>query len=124
MSIPHLKGRAEFYALCVEHGEENVEWRGRSLPNGKWGEFRYESASVGEPEWFSDFEYQFRLRTRTEVLPEAVVPEEDPDGEYITQIRVGRWQDPYLYEVACFRHRNAEDRDAVVAAMLKREVKR
>lgn len=129
MTISHLKQRAEFYALCLEHGEKNVEWRYFSHGAGDLNIWTT-AFDCSHPQFDDPIlgpKIEFRLRPRTVVIPEAVVPmaltrEEviaaDPDplfGFYIrkSDIPSHQWQ----------WFRTAEDRDAVVAAMLAREVK-
>lgn len=126
MSIPHLKARAEFYALCLEHGEDNVEWR---MLENSWNNQSQWRLAGDSPKWMVGDEYEFRFRPRTVVIPEAVVPEEDPEGEYCFGVITWRRADGGLAvdnpdSRKSYMYRTAADRDAVVAAMLKREVKR
>lgn len=120
MTIPHLKQRAEFYALCLEHGEENVEWRvfdANSMESG----WQCADVDADAPRWKIGRQYQFRLRPRTVVIPEAVVPEEDPEGIYCMYIQTWIASPANFGTGPCKRYRTKEDLDAVVAAMMRRE---
>lgn len=118
--ITHLKARAEFYTLCLEHGEENVEWRS-SPSDGGWT--RWCVTSSEDPSFSENRTYQFRLRPQTVYIPEAELPEEDPEGAW--KLHIATWR---VGEGACvgskyFSYRTAEDRDKVVAAMLARKTR-
>lgn len=123
MSIPHLKQRAEFYALCLEHGEENVEWRHRFMKEdwSRW--IPAECSHILHPNWGHQWDFEFRVRPRTVVIPKAAVPEEDPEGKCCIYIRTGHANNAEEFLLKRFCYRTAEDRDAVVAAMLAREVR-
>lgn len=114
--IPHLEQQIAFLTACRDYREDRVEWR-EEKKSGGYGYWYLQSEDPCP--FHHDFNYEFRIRPRTLVLPRAEIPDEYPDGSWSIRLSVsdaGTWHTPPIK-----RYRTKKDRDAVVAAMLARE---
>lgn len=119
--ITHLKERYEFYGLCLEHGEENVEWRYRSGDGftNNWSGWQPAPNLV----FGGENSYEFRLRPKTVRIPEAEVPSSEHNMTHFwITVQPGQGDHP-IYGGEQLYYRTAEDRDKVVAAMLARKLR-
>lgn len=118
MSLLHLKEKTEFYSLCLQHGPENVQWTGisHSNPSPKLRS----RADKDEPPWIHGRTYEFLALPPKVVMPEAVLPDEDCNGKACIYVRTGSPDDSEEFLISMLAYSTAEDRDAVVAAMLRR----